>query len=435
MKHHYNRKKNDPEDRLRKMKKETGGLKKYQPDDEDDKNIPGRKSLKRDLKKEALKKKYNKAAAPPPPPPKTPQEKLWDFWFDLQVAAARKDWKLVERKLEANKKSTLENHRFTMQLFDHAAQAGKVRIVEEMFRRKFTLNKHDAFVAMEKLVRKSRANPIGPNDDVLPVIIFLIKNGHAPSERAIQHLAAEGTTLQMSDLKNAGIDIQQGGNSFSIAFDSGNIPMMTFLYHNGASLYTPHVVAGLHKGLKKSGRPHLTDADVFAAHRKLVDDDAYSHDLYYAYCCPQNRPPGLADFREIPGGCTGNGQTLMHLAARSGNVADILEAARAEKDAPLKADDLLAADKQGVTPLSILAARGEERMIFDHALWRHDPAEAIRLNAALKEMQATEIIDPERFATEVRQRQLQEMAREGRWSLHPEKKTSGKRGKPGSPAP
>lgn len=428
----------DKYNRGKKPKKKADKLKKYRrpvEDEEEEEKPSGKKSFKRDLKKEALKKKYNKAAAPPEPPPKTPQEKLWDFWFDLQVAAARKDWKRVERKLEANKKSKLENHRFTMQLFEHAAQAGKVKIVEEMFKRKFTLNKHDAFVAMEKLVRKSRAKPIGPNEDVLPVIIFLIKNGHAPSERAIQHLAAEGTTLQMSDLKNAGIDIQQGGNSFSIAFDSGNMPMMTFLYHDGASLYTPHVVAGMHKGLKKSARPHLTDAEVFAAHRKLVDDDAYSHDLYYAYCCPQDRSPGLADFREIPGGCTGNGQTLMHLAARSGNVADILAAAREEKKAPLRAADLLVADKQGVTPLSILAARGEERLVFDHALWRHDPSEAVKLNTALKEMQATEIIDPERFATEVRQRQLQEMAREGRWSLHPEKKTGGRRGKPGSPAP
>ena len=434
MKKHENKKKNDPGNRYKKLKKK-GGLKKYQ-DDEEDEKPSGKKSLKRALKKEALRKKYNTAAAaPPPPPPKTPQEKLWDYWFDLQKAAARKDWKTVERKLDANKKSKLEHHRFTMQLFEQAALAGKVHIVEEMFKRKFKLNKHDGFTVMEKLVRKSRAKPIGPNDDVLPVIIFLIKNGHAPSERAIQHLAAEGTTLQMNDLKNAGIDIQQGGNSFSIAFDSGNIPMMAFLYHNGASLYTPHVVAGLHKGLKKSMRPHLTDEEVFAAHRKLVNDDAYSHDLYSAYCCPQNRSPNLADFREIPGGCTENGQTLMHLAARSGNVGDILAAAHEEKDAPLKAADLLVADKNGVTPLSILAARGEERLVFDHRLWRYDPSEAIKLNDALKEMQATEIIDPERFATEVRQRQLQEMARDGRWSLHPEKKTRPSGGKPGSPAP
>lgn len=359
------------------------------------------------------------------PPPRKGGDEQWDYWFNLAQAALRKDWQSVERQLREGARFDLPHHLFTAQLFTAAADAGRLDVVAEMFRRSFRLPPEEGRAATARLAKAG--------DAALPVICFLAKNGYADATPAVYHYAADGTPPQMADLKAGGCDILLDGSSFSIAFYAGNLSMMRYLCHQGADIYRPSVIAGLHGGLSSYRRRYDGDADESAtrrAFRDLVAEDARSLEMYYAYCCP-DRAFALDDFRRVPGGCTEKGWTLLHLAARSGNIADVLEAARREKDRPLMAEDLLRKDANGVSALSILAAREEEHVLFAHDLWRHDPGEAVKLNDALKDMQAGAVIDPGRFAAEVRRRHLSEMARSGRWSLHPERKKGGDREKGG----
>ncbi|MDE1151434.1 MAG: hypothetical protein PW788_02760 [Micavibrio sp.] len=338
----------------------------------------------------------------------------WNFWFLLKQAAAQRDWKKFNQTLDDNRKFNISYQSFTSEAFNTACNTGELDVVKSMLMRGFRIPVDDA---PELLVRLVKYFP----EKGLKVAGYLAAHGHANPEDALYHIAARGTPQQMDAFKEAGVDVLTGGSSFFLAFAESNLPMMEYLHKNGASLYRASVIGLLYRDDGKD----RTAAKAFL--KNLLDFDAQEMQTYYAYVAPNH--PTLDEFRSIPHGLQAERTTLMGLAARTGNFAEVIDAALKEDKNHLTAADLTREDASGTSPLAILLARGEAKQVLDPRLWQNRPQEIEKLTDALKALRGEKIVDPKSFAANVKQQRLRDQARSGRWSLSPNapnKKAGGK---------
>ena len=336
-----------------------------------------------------------------------PDTSQWRWWFDLKQAAGFRDWVKVQKLLDDNKSFDLPYHSFTAEFFHTAANLGKVDVVKEIFRRKFSLPEEEGAETVDRLIKYYP-------ETGLPAAVYLVANKHASPDKAVSSLAVNGKPETMAALKKQGFDILQGGNSFFLAYYSANVPMMDYLYSQGANLYTAPIVAGLY-GRSAEIKPEAADA-----YRRLVAFDASQLQMYYAYVAPN--VPSIEDFRQVPGGMVEKNQTLMHLCAQAGHFHEVISASMKEVLRPLAAEDLLRKDVDGVSVLMILAGRGELKDVFDPKLWARNPDGARDVHAALKEFRAENLVDDASFRADIQQHNLRAQAQAGRWSLKPKGK-------------
>ncbi|HYD19283.1 MAG TPA: hypothetical protein VEF76_12475 [Patescibacteria group bacterium] len=335
------------------------------------------------------------------------------FHAQLLEAAKAKNWSEMQRLLDAQPAQNTAYNNTTAPAFRLAAQAGELKIVEAFFARGFNLIADEGAETLKELVAF-----YAPAS--LPVVDFLVRNGHADAAEAVRHVAEKGTPAIMEKLREAGADIS-AGDSFSLAFYAGNLPMMTYLFQRDANIYSASVVAGLH-GRREAFRARFggpATPDVTEHYQGLLKRDVQNWELYHAYICPNH--PTLDDFRQVPYGVKEQGLTLLHLAARTGNIAELIVAADASEKDFLSAADLLVKDKNGVSPLAILAARGEEGCLFDPRLWHNNPSGLREINEALKDLSSAYPVPPQ-MDLELQLYHLRKKADPKRWSLTPPRK-------------
>jgi hypothetical protein len=338
----------------------------------------------------------------------------WNFLYELQKSADRKDWSGVRRQI-ADFRGDIPFHDFSLKVLRSAAGAGHLDIVQALFSRNFRLAAEDGEEALEELARHHPASR--------PVIAFLIENAHADPGRALSAIAAEGAPEMMEIFRNAGCDILRSGRAMSHALHNGNIGMMKYLHAHGADLYSPLHVAALYGGIERyqTGKPGPV-APAGAAHirqafRAMIDDDARQWLYYYAINVPPH--PSLDDFRAVTPGVAGRNMTLMQIAARAGCFADVAEAAAKETKNPLNADDMLRSDTSGASVLAVLAARLEAGQAFDVRLWFRKPEEAAKLHDGLKQLGADMALDPAVYAADLQRYRLKALSKTARISLKP----------------
>ncbi len=337
------------------------------------------------------------------------------FVDDILQAANLQQWNKLRRLFDENKTFDAPYDPRTLQVVLRASEAGQLAVVEEMFRRNFRFtDKAEGSDLIERLAKDS-------DDAAIPVIGFLVKNNHASAEQAVLSAAREGTHGLMQRLKDNGADISARGTSFSVAFYAGNKEMMRYLFNQDMTLYPASVIAGLH-GRRDSFGDRFRSVNVeetVAFYGQLVAEDVQRLGLFTAYVCPNK--PSLDDLRSVPYGVQEKSVTLMHLLARTGDADDIIKAAFREDKSPLTVEDLLRQDKDGVSVLAILAARGEEQKLVDARLWLHNPAAVKEVNEALKDLRAGVSIDSNVFESDLVFYRLKKKFDPSRWSLTPKR--------------
>lgn len=358
---------------------------------------------------DGIRRDLNSAAANPRPAgPGRPPSPVNDLIDELQRAARLNQWHKAARLLAENKPADMFYSAQTADIFARAADAGELEIVKEFYRRAFRLPSAEGHITIERLIRHG-------GDKSADVAGFLIGAGHADAEPAVLAIVRDGSPAMIEKLKKQGADITARGASLSQAFYAGNIPAMRYLYSQGMSLYKPSVVAGLHGRRDNFRFGGASNEEVTEAYRQLVHEDAQSLAYYCAYVTPAK--PTLDDLRTVPEGMKAEDRTIMILLARTGQVEDILFAALKEDKNPIKVEDLLRQDREGVSVLSILAARGEAKKLLDARLWLHNPKGVEEINDALKDIRAGQNFDSKAFSQEVALHRLRKKADSGRWKL------------------
>ncbi len=331
----------------------------------------------------------------------------WNFWFLLKQAAGRREWTKFNGILDDNAEKNLSYQNFTSEAFHTCCNLGRLEEAKRMLARGFRLPQEEAESTIDRLVKYYP-------ESGLPAAAHLVANGFAKGDSAIYNLAVSGKPQTMEALRLGGCDVLTGGSSFFLAFDAGNLPMMEYLYRNGASLYRAAVIGVLHK---EDGKDR-SEAKIFF--KQLLDIDAQQLQVYYAYVMPGK--PGLDDLRGIPHGLMEERTSLLALAVRVGELGDVLAAALKDPKNPLSAHDLLREDKTGTSPLAIILARGEGKKILDPKLWVNRPQEVEKITEAFTALRAGNLVDAATMKASVKQQKLREQAKAGRWSLQPKKK-------------
>jgi hypothetical protein len=325
-------------------------------------------------------------------------QNAWHYWHGLRAKARLDQWDEVETLLAENAGIRLPYQDFVADVFHRAANQGRLTIVQTLFKRGFSLPEEEGAETIKRLA-------VFFPDKALPVAAFLC--AHADEKDALYAVAARGNPSTMQAFQKAGCDVLTEGSSFFLAFYAGNADMLRYLGGQGANIYASSVIAG------RYGRSGEMDAqkapEALLAYKWLLEEDLLSYRTYYAYIAPHQ--PDIAALRGVPPAVAEEGQTLLALAVRGGFMEDILAAAQ-KKDAPaLRAEDFLRQDKKGLCPLAVLAARGELDKVFDVRLWQKSPAEAARLQAALKDFRAEAAVDMAKFNADLRLHHLQSQAK------------------------
>ncbi|MBI1215710.1 MAG: hypothetical protein GC185_07825 [Alphaproteobacteria bacterium] len=323
------------------------------------------------------------------------QSRGWQYWFDLKEQSRLGNWQKVEELLAKNPGSDLPYQNFVAETFHRAANQGRLDIVKTFFERGFSLPEEVGGETLKRLV-------VFFADKSMPVAAFLAAEGHADPQDALYAVAARGKAKTMAAFKDAGIDVLTGGSSYFLAFYGGNAEMMHYLSAQGANIYAAPVVAGLY-GREKEIDANKKD-DALQAYRWQLQEDRRTYANYYAYIAPTT--PTMEELRAMPYGVEAEKQTLLSLAARGGFFEDVAKAAEKKGALALTAEDFLRKDAHGVSVLDIMAAHRELDKLFDPRLWHKNPAEAVKLHDALKELRAQDALEIEGFTAALRRHQL-----------------------------
>jgi hypothetical protein len=341
-------------------------------------------------------------------------DNTWNFLFTLREAARASDWARLA-KLVNDAKGDIPYQQFSKEAVTLAAAAGEHATVKAIFAKNFRLPQADADELVETLALKHPTK-------ALDTVQFLLAHNHAKPGRTVEKLAGIGEPAAMDIFRALGEDIFLGGGAFAAALHAGNGPMMAYLHGKGAEIFRPSTAAGLKGGIAEfqQKNPHLVKLkggeSAFAERAKA---EAASWNFYYAYLSSDAKT--LEDLREVPAGVAKQDMTLIQMAARAGSFDDVIKFALTEKDRPLRAADLTRKDKNGVSALSILVARGEEKMLVSARLWLQAPEEIAPLHAALKELRAESAMDFPALTAETQRERLKELAQSGRFTLKPNK--------------
>jgi hypothetical protein len=333
----------------------------------------------------------------------------WNFLFTLREAARVSDWAKLEKLVKDAK--DIPYQQFSKEAVQMAAAAGQLEIVKTVFDKGFRLTAAEGAELVENLCLRHA-------DMALPVVQHLLVQKLATSGKAVEKLCGVGDPAAMEIFRVRGEDIFLGGGAFAAALYAGNGPMMAYLHGKGAEIYRPSTAAGMKGAIadfqqknpqlvkQKGGESALSDIM-----RREVQTWAH----YYAYL--SNGYDRLENFREIPAGLEKPNVSLLQLAARAGEFRDVIKAALKETEKPLRVTDLTRKDKNGVSALSILVSRGEEKLLLDVNIWKNAPEEIVPLHAALKELRAEAALDPAAFSAEAQRVRLKELAENGRFTL------------------
>ncbi|MEZ0260315.1 MAG: hypothetical protein ACAH80_04855 [Alphaproteobacteria bacterium] len=341
-------------------------------------------------------------------------DNTWNLLFAIREAARANDWARVKSMVDGAK-GDIPYQQFSKETVQLAAAAGQDEIVKAIFGKNFRLPAPEGAEMVETLALKHA-------DKALPSLQFMLAMNYAPAGKAVEKLASIGDPAAMEIFRVRGEDIFMGGGAFAAALYAGNGPMMAYLHVKGAEIFRPATAAGLRGGIaafqqknpqlvkKKGGESAITD---------LMRAEAASWNYYYAYLSSDAKT--LEGMREIPPGVAKQEMTLIQMAARAGSFEDVIKFALKEKDKPLRAADLTRKDKNGVSALTILVARGEEKMLVSAKLWLQTPEDLAPLHAALKELGAGDAMDLAALTAETQRERLRELAQAGRFTLKPRK--------------
>lgn len=341
-------------------------------------------------------------------------DNTWNLLFAIREAARAQDWARVKTMVDGAK-GDIPYQQFSKETVQLAAAAGQDDIVKAIFGKKFRLLAAEGAEMAETLALRHA-------DKALPSLQYMLAMKFVPAGKAVEKLASIGDPAAMEVFRALGEDIFMGGGAFAAALYAGNGPMMAYLHAKGAEIFRPSTAAGLKGGIAafQHKNPQLVKLKGGeSAFAERVKAEAASWNFYYAYLSSDAK--NLEALREIPAGVAKQDMTLIQMAARAGSFDDVIKFALTEKDRPLRAADLTRKDKNGVSALSILVARGEEKLLVSARLWLQAPEEIAPLHAALKELGAESAMDLPALAAETQRERLKELAQSGRFTLKPNK--------------
>lgn len=338
-------------------------------------------------------------------------DETWNFLFSLREAARVSDWAQLEKLVNSAK--DIPYQQFSKEAVTLAAAAGQTDVVKTIFNKGFRLTEAEGIELVETLCLRHA-------DKALPVVQHLLVNNLAKPGRAVEKLSSIGDPAAMEIFRARGEDIFLGGGAFASALYAGNGPMMAYLHGKGAEIYRPSTAAGVKGAIAdfQQKNPQLVKqkgGESALAGIMRLEVQTWAH--YYAYL--SHGYDKLKDFRDVPAGLAKPDVTLLQLAARAGEFGDVIKLALKEKDQPLRVADLTRKDKNGVSALSILVSRGEEKLLADVNIWKNAPEEIALLHAALKELRAERVVDIPAMTAEAQRLRLKELAENGRFTLRP----------------
>lgn len=308
------------------------------------------------------------------------------YWYHLRALARAGNWDGMRKALADNAAFGLGGHDTLDSAFVFAAREGQVDILDAMYKQGFVQLPEDAEESLETLGRHSMPQAV-------PAIAYLVNDRHVSPEKMLNALAVKGDAKGLEALEAAGVNIFASSSVFFLAFFCAKGEAMEFLFEKGAALYHPTNIKGLYKRKSEPGEAGL------AAFAKLVASDQAAGET--ALQSLGQQPRTLAECREPCLDERGRKTTVMHLQARAGFFSRTVAMGLAEDAVPspnpLEASDLFKKDAQGQTVLSILAARRELPLVLDPALWRRRQEEAMKVIDGLRDLDASEALDVEKF--------------------------------------
>lgn len=338
----------------------------------------------------------------------------WNLLFAIREAARANDWAKVKTMVDGAK-GDIPYQQFSKETVQMAAAAGQDEIVKAIFGKKFRLPPAEGAEMVETLALKHA-------DKALPSLQYMLAMNYAPPGKAVEKLAGTGEPAAMDLFRVRGEDIFLGGAAFAVALHAGNGPMMAYLHAKGAEIFRPSTAAGLRGNIAafQQKNPQLVkQKGGESAMADIIKAEAATWSYYYAYLSTDAK--NLDSLREVPAGVAKQDMTLIQMAARAGSFDDVIKLALAEKDRPLLASDLTRKDKNGVSALSILVSRGEEKLLVNARLWLQTPDEIAPLFEALKELGAGDAMNFPALSAETQRERLRDMAQGGRFTLKPRK--------------
>lgn len=341
-------------------------------------------------------------------------DNTWNLLFAIREAARAQNWARVKTMVE-DAKGDIPYQQFSKETVQLAAAAGQDDIVKAIFGKNFRLPAAEGAEMVETLALKHA-------DKALPSLQYMLAMKYVPAGKAVEKLASIGDPAAMEIFRTLGEDIFMGGGAFAAALYAGNAPMMAYLHAKGAEIFRPATAAGLKGGIAafQQKNPQLVKTKGGeSAFAERVKAEAATWNFYYAYLSSDAK--NLDGMREVPAGVAKQDMTLIQMSARAGSFEDVIKLALKEKDKLLRAADLTRKDKNGVSALSILVARGEEKMLVSARLWLQAPEEIAPLHAALKELGAEGAMDLPALAAETQRERLKELAQAARFTLKPNK--------------
>lgn len=315
---------------------------------------------------------------------------LWHLWFDIRAAARAKDWGKMQDIFARNADIQLTSHPFLTEAFHGLANENQAALVKTMFDRGFKADDETLSETVSRLARYY-------HPQAAEVMSYLIREQSADTAAAVGYAAAHGHLDVLKTIDAAGGDVRAGNGGFFLALYGGHPDVMRYLYEKGADLYHPNMIAAGY------GRNHEIPDDrrhaALETYRALVARDNEVWAACYAEC--GGAAKSMDEFRHVPNAMGRTPMNRLQLAVRADRFADVAAVANTPPVFALRAKDLLAEDYKGVSPLMVMAARGQLAAVFDPKIWVGRPGEVAVLRDALKKMRAEKTIDLDAFAAEM----------------------------------